>query len=104
GTDRLTAGMDTHLQKIAGFLRDTPAVNLALQAIFTQADADALKAPGDPSEALHALGESRLTAVREAFQRAGVNAARLQGRVSRRPLIEAVGASRVEMNPRAGGA
>jgi hypothetical protein len=104
GTDRLTDGMEAHLQKIAGFLRDTPAVNLALQAVFTQADADALKAQADPTEAMRVLGEQRLTAVREAFARAGIKASRLQGRVPRRPLIEAAGASRVELNPRPGGA
>jgi len=53
---------------------------------------------------MRALGEGRLARVREAFKRAGVDAARLQGRVPRRPLIEAVGAARVEMNPRPGGA
>ena len=104
GTDRLADGMEAHLQKIAGFLRDTPAVNLALAPVFTQADADALKAQPDPSEALRALGEHRLTAVRAAFARAGISASRLPGRVPRRPLIEAAGASRVELNPRPGGA
>lgn len=100
GTGRLAAGMEAHLQKVAGFLRDAPAVTLALQAVFTQADADALKAAADPTDALRALGEARLGAVREALQRAGVDAARLQGRVPRRPLVEGAGASRVELNPR----
>jgi hypothetical protein len=104
GTSNLVGGMDAHLQKIAGFLRDAPAVTLALEPIFTQADADALKAEGDPSDAMRALGEHRLGIVRDVLLRAGIDTARLQGRVPRRPLIEAAGASRVELNPRPGGA
>ncbi len=104
GTSHLVAGMDAHLQKIAGFLRDAPAVTLALTAIFTQADADALKAGGDPTDAMRALGEHRLGLVRDVLLRAGIDTARLQGRVPRRPLIEAAGASRVELTPRPGGA
>jgi hypothetical protein len=101
GSDRMAAGMDAHLQKIAGFLRATPAVGLALQAIFTQADVDAVTGQGDQQEALHALGERRFAAVRAAFTGAGIDAARLAGRVSRRPLVEASGTARVELNPRA---
>ena len=100
GTDRLTAETETHLQKIAGFLKDTPAVGLELQAIFTRADVDALKAPGDPSEPLRALGEQRFAAVRTVLERAGIDGGRVRGRVPRRPLIEGAGAARVELNPR----
>jgi hypothetical protein len=100
GTSRLASGMDAHLQKVAGFLRDAPAVILELAAIFTQADADALEA-GDVPDALRKLGEQRLVAVRDSLARAGIAATRLPGRVARRPLIEATGASRVELNPRA---
>jgi hypothetical protein len=100
GTPQLTAGMDVHLQKIAGFLRDTPAVTLTVRPIFTQADADALKVAADQADALRALGEERLGAVRAALGQAGIDAARLPGRVSRRPLVEAAGAPRVELNPR----
>jgi hypothetical protein len=100
GTAQLAAGMDAHLQKIGGFMRDTPAVKLAIKPIFTQADADALKAGTDPADAMHALGEQRLAAVRETLGRAGVDAARLPGRVPRRPLVEGAGTPRVELNPR----
>ena len=101
GTPQLASGMDAHLQKIAGFLRDTPAVTLAVSPIFTQADADALKTSADPNEAMRALGEQRLGAVREVLARGGIDAARLPGRVARRPLVEGAGAPRVELNPRA---
>jgi hypothetical protein len=100
GTSRLASGMDAHLQKVAGFLRDAPAVTLELAPVFTQADADALKAD-EASESLRTLGEQRLATVRESLGRAGIAAGRLPGRVSRRPLIEAAGSSRVELNPRA---
>jgi hypothetical protein len=101
GTSRLAAGMDAHLGKVAGFLRDAPAVKLRLAPIFTQADADALGAQGDANGALRTLGEQRLEAVRALLARAGIAADRLPGRVARRPLVEAQGAARVELNPRA---
>ena len=100
GTAQLATGMDAHLQKIGGFMRDTPAVKLAIKPIFTQADADALKDGADPADAMHALGEKRLAAVRETLGRAGIDAERLPGRVPRRPLVEGAGTPRVELNPR----
>ena len=100
GTAQLAAGMDAHLQKIGGFLRDTPAVTLAIQPVFTQADADALKTSPDPAQAMQTLGEQRLGAVRAALGRAGIETARLPGRVPRRPLVEGAGTPRVELTPR----
>jgi hypothetical protein len=100
GTSTLASGMEAHIQKVAGFMRDSPAVTLELRPIFTQADADAIKAE-DANEALRTLGEQRLTTVRDALAKAGIAATRLPGRVSRRPLVEASGAARVELNPRA---
>jgi outer membrane protein OmpA-like peptidoglycan-associated protein len=79
-------------------------MTLALEPIITQADVDALTGPTEAPDAMHTLGERRLEVVRNAFARAGIDAKRLQGRASRRPLVEAAGASRVEMTPRPGGA
>jgi outer membrane protein OmpA-like peptidoglycan-associated protein len=104
GTATMGAGMDAHLGHVAGFLRGAPAMTLALEPIITQADVDALTGPTEAPDAMHTLGERRLEVVRGAFARAGIDAKRLQGRASRRPLVEATGASRVEMTPRPGGA
>src|SRR5262249_30729030 len=126
GTSRLGPEMEAHLEKVAGFLRATPAIGITLAAIFTQADLDAVKghlaaspppappatsepAPGgatpregsrplDPTrEALRVLGTQRLDVVRQALMRGGgVDARRLAGTVPRSSLVEATGASRVE--------
>jgi hypothetical protein len=104
GTATMGAGMDAHLGQVADFLRGAPAMTLALEPIITQADVDARKGPTAAPDAMQTLGERRLEVVRGAFARAGIDAGRLQGRASRRPLVEAAGASRVEMTPRPGGA
>ena len=43
GAPRLARGMETHLAEVSGFLRATPAINVELDPVFTQADVDALK-------------------------------------------------------------
>jgi hypothetical protein len=43
GAPRVAAGMETHLEQVGGFLRATPAIRVALDPVFTQADVDALK-------------------------------------------------------------
>ena len=43
GTDRLGQGMDPHLQKVAEFLRGTPAVKAILEPVLIDADVQALK-------------------------------------------------------------
>ena len=67
GAARLAAGMDTHLEQVGGFLRATPAIKVELDAIFTQADVDALKreqvrtrlAAGDPLAAAQRVFRDR---------------------------------------------
>jgi len=103
GTARLGAGMDAHLDQVAGFLRGAPAVNLGLEPIFTQADVDALKREHEgkalPPDALRTLGTNRLDVVRQAVARGGVvDMTRLDGRASRTPFIEAAGNGRVELD------
>ena len=103
GTARLGAGMDVHLDQVAGFLRGAPAVNLGLEPIFTQADVDALKREhaGDalPPDALRTLGTNRLDVVRQALARGGgVDMTRVDGRAPRTPFIEAAGNGRVELD------
>jgi hypothetical protein len=61
GTDRFGPGMDPHLERVAEFLRGTPAVKLILEPVLIDADVKALRrarvlahlaAPGDaPGEA-----------------------------------------------------
>jgi len=43
GTDRPGPGMDAHLQRVAEFLRATPAVKAILEPVIIQADVQALK-------------------------------------------------------------
>ncbi len=107
GTARLAPAMVGHLDRIAAFLRDAPAVNLRLVPILIQADLDALKREraqaglGEelPPDALRDLGARRLDVVRQGLSaRGGVDAARLSGTSRRVSLIEAAGAARVELD------
>jgi hypothetical protein len=43
GSARLAPDMATHVERVAGFLRQTPSVTVGLAPIFTQADVDALE-------------------------------------------------------------
>ncbi len=109
GTARLAPAMSGHLDRIAAFLRDAPAVNLRLAPILIQADLDALKREravaglGEalPPDALRDLGARRLDVVRQGLiGRGGVDAGRLTGSSRRVPLVEAAGAARVELDLR----
>ncbi|HYE91936.1 MAG TPA: DUF748 domain-containing protein, partial [Terriglobales bacterium] len=130
GTAQPAAGMDAHLRDVAKFLKDTPAVTIALRPILTQADVDALRAaapaaaappaapvPADaapttaapaaarapvPREALRDLAGKRLEAVRQTVAADGIDPARLTGTARGMPLIEAAGDARVELNLRGG--
>ena len=67
GSSRLADGMVAHLDRVASFVRDRPAIRLGLEPIVTLADVDALKnaailarlgatsAPRDNADALAAL-------------------------------------------------
>jgi outer membrane protein OmpA-like peptidoglycan-associated protein len=46
GTDRLGPGMEAHLQRVAEFLRGTPAVKAILEPVIIEADVQALKWAG----------------------------------------------------------
>jgi len=109
GTARLAPAMVGHLDRIAAFLRDAPAVKVRLAPIVIQADLDALKREralaglGEelPPDALRDLGARRLDVVRQGLAgRGGVDAGRLTGSSRRVPLVETAGAARVELDLR----
>ncbi len=109
GTAMLTPPMREHLDRIAEFMKDAPAVGVRLVPIFVQGDLDALRrartAAGQgeelPPEALRELGTQRLDVVREGLaRRGGVDASRLTGQTPRRPLVEGGAAARVELDLR----
>jgi uncharacterized protein DUF748 len=104
GTTRLAPEMESHVQRVASFLRGAPSVTAVLRPILTQADVDALRQEHPPeatSEAMRELGAARLEAVRQSLARlGGVDASRLPGNVPRRPLVESAGAARVELDLR----
>jgi uncharacterized integral membrane protein len=109
GTARLAPAMVGHLDRIAAFLRDAPAVKVRLAPIVIQADLDALKREralaglGEelPPDALRDLGARRLDVVRQGLAgRGGVDAGRLTGSSRRVPLVETAGSARVELDLR----
>jgi hypothetical protein len=103
GTDRLGAGMDAHLARVAEFLKQTPAVKVVLEPVILEADVEALKrAMGGtlPPDALRDLGTRRIEVIRERLARAGIDPARLGGTARRAPLVEAAGVPRVEFDLR----
>ena len=108
GTARLGPGMGPHLDRVAAFLRDAPALRAALVPVLTRADVDALKRAASPAaadapappEALRELTARRLDVVRQALAGGGVDATRLGAPTRRVPLVEAAGMGRVELDLR----
>lgn len=99
GTARLAPDMPAHLDRVAAFLRDAPALRVRLVPVLTQADLSAL-APGSPPTAPRALAVDRLDAVRRALADRGIAPDRLDGAVPSVPLVEESGVGRVEFDLR----
>jgi hypothetical protein len=106
GSATLAPAMPAHLDRVAAFLKEAPAVKLRLVPILVQADLDALKreraAAGQgeelPADALRDLGTRRLDVLRQRLTGSGVDAGRLAGSSPRIPLVEGGSAARVELD------
>lgn len=97
GTTRLAPDMAAHLDRVAAFLRDAPALRVRLVPILTQADLSALEL-GAPPMTPRILAAGRLEMVRRALTDRGIVPDRLEGTAPRVPLVEESGTGRVEFD------